>query len=243
VASLVQAVRTVLGSGRIDAFYDAHELKPGADWDRALLDGAAGSALLALRTDLYASREWCQREMLTAKVHGMPVVVVDALSSGESRGSFLMDHTPRIPARCDSNGEWGLDAIRRAINLLADAWLHRVLWLRLQAQARGRAGLDRWWWAPQAPEPSTLARWLSPPVADADPSAAAIALADAGEAVARASAAPRMPARQPGSELCILHPDPPLAADERSVLQHLVALAGYGQLDLATPRLLASRGA
>ena len=232
VAGLVAAVRAVFASGRIANFYDAHDLQPGADWNGALRGGAATSALLALRTDLYASREWCQREMLTAKVNGMPVVVLDALSSGETRGSFLMDHAPRIPVRRDAQGVWGADAIRRAVNLLADAWLQRVLWLRLQAQATARNGLGRYWWAPQAPEPSTLARWLTPPLRE-----------NKAPAVPTNPGEPRMPAQAPGSELRILHPDPPLAADELSVLQHLVALAGYGQLDLTTPHLLASRGA
>ena len=229
VAGLVDAVRAVFDSKRVDSFYDAHDLQPGADWDRALRDTAASSALLALRTDLYASREWCQREMLTAKRHGMPVVVLDALSVGEARGSFLMDHTPRIPVRRDAQGQWGADAIRRAINLLADAWLQRVLWLRLHEQAQQGSPLARYWWAPQAPEPSTLASWLpAPPGASALPDA---------------SLPPCMPAQGPGSEIRILYPDPPLAEDERRVLQLLVQLAGYGPLDLSTPRLLAARGA
>jgi hypothetical protein len=237
VSGLVAAVRAVFGSGRVASFYDAQDLKPGADWDGALRAGAASSALLALRTDLYASREWCQREMLTAKVHGMPVVVLDALSAGESRGSFLMDHTPRIPVRRGADGTWGTDAIRRAINLLADAWLQRVLWLRLQQQVAGRGHLGHYWWAPQAPEPSTLARWLSAPLRPTS-DASVDAPAPPGQ-----RPAPRMPAQAAGSDLRILHPDPPLAEDERGVLQNIVALAGYGQLDLTTPRLLAARGA
>ena len=218
-------MREVLESGRIGTFFDAHDLQPGQDWNWALRNKAATSALLAVRTDLYSSREWCQREMLTAKIHGMPVVVLEAMSIGEMRGSFLMDHTPRIPARLGADGAWATDGLRRAVNLLADAWLHRVLWLRQQALARSDATLSRYWWAPQAPEPSTLAAWLPD---KASPFGASVA---------------RMPALPPGSELRILHPDPPLAADERQVLQQMVALAGYGALDLTTPRLLAARGA
>ena len=255
VASLVAAVREVIDAGRVSSFYDAHDLQPGERWDRALRDNAASCALLALRTDLYASREWCQREMFTAKLHGMPVVVLDALSSGESRGSFLMDHTPRIPVRCDAQGAWGRAPILRALNLLADAWLQRVLWLRLQQQAGSQGQLARYWWAPQAPEPSTLARWLTAPFgssagssagastgSDAGRGADSAAVADRGARPGPGHAAPRMPAQAPGSDLRILHPDPPLAEDERAALQQLVALAGYGLLDLTTPRLMAARG-
>lgn len=248
VASLVSAVREVIDAGRVSSFYDAHDLQPGERWDSALRDNAASCALLALRTDLYASREWCQREMFTAKLHGMPVVVLDALSSGESRGSFLMDHTPRIPVRCDAQGTWGRAPIRRALNLLADAWLQRVLWLRLQQQAGSQGRLAHYWWAPQAPEPSTLARWLTAPLGSGAGSGAgsggagSAAAADPEARPSQGRAAPRMPAQAPGSDLRILHPDPPLAEDERAALQQLVALAGYGQLDLTTPRLMAARG-
>lgn len=237
VASLVDAVRAVLGSGRIASFYDAHELQPGEDWDKALRTRAANSAVLALRTDLYATREWCQREMLTAKEYGMPVVVLDALTAGETRGSFLMDHAPRIPMRCDPQTGWSVDAIRRAVNLLADAWLQRVMWLQMQVHCTGHAGLSRYWWAPQAPEPSTLMRWL-PARNDAlaEIGSTSTVLPDSGTP-------PRMAAQPLGSDLRILHPDPPLAEDECDVLQRLVTMSGYGQLDLTTPRLLAARGA
>jgi hypothetical protein len=216
VGNLVRQVRDVLGGARIRAFFDAHDLQPGEDWDLALRQGAGDSALLALRTDLYATREWCQREMLTAKVHGMPVVLLEALTQGEVRGSFLMDHTPRIPLHPDSQDGSSVVGIRRAVNLLADAWLHRVLWLRQRELAAEHADLKRYWWAPYAPEPCTLAAWL-----------------------------PDMKAAASGSrdDLRILHPDPPLGAEERQVLQQIASLAGHGALDLTTPRLLSARGA
>ena len=72
-------------------------LQPGRNWSRELAERAATSALLAVRTSSYASRPWCQREMLLAKTAGMPIVVLDALEHPEERGSFLMDHVPRVP--------------------------------------------------------------------------------------------------------------------------------------------------
>ena len=213
VGDLINAVRQVLESGRIATFFDARELQPGANWNQALRESAASSALLAVRTDLYATREWCQREMLMAKVHGMSVVVLEALTEGETRGSFLMDHTPRIPVHRLPGGGWETAAILRAVNLLADAWLYRVLWLRQRELAQG-SQLRNYWWAPQAPEPCTLAAWMPDLKA----------------------------ASHPGGDVRILHPDPPLASDELMVLQQIVTLAGQGTLDLTTPRLLAARG-
>jgi len=236
VATLVGDVRAVFSAGRVATFYDAHDLKSGEDWDARLRQRAATSALLALRTDLYATREWCQREMLTAKLHGMPVVILDALTYGDSRGSFLMDHTPRIPVRGQADGHFDIAAIRRAIDLLADAWLQRVIWLRLREEAQGLPVLRDFWWAPQAPEPSTLAAWLPRPAstpASHAPTPDELALGKP----------PRMAPRSEGSRVCIIHPDPPLSEDERAVLQQMATMAGYGSLDLTTPRLLATRGA
>jgi hypothetical protein len=237
VATLVNDVREAFNTGRVDAFYDAHDLKPGDNWDEALRRNAATSALVALRTDLYATREWCQREMLLAKTHGMPVVVLDALTAGESRGSFLMDHTPRIPVRRDADGHFSAAAIRRAINLLADAWLQRALWKRLATQAKRLPQLADYWWAPQAPEPCTLTSWLR-----AQPGAGDLP-GDIDPSIHGSDSAPCIPPLPKGSPVQILHPDPPLSQDERRVLQQMVSLAGLGALDLTTPRLLAARGA
>ena len=163
VGSLVAQVRGVLGDGsRMQSFYDAHDLQPGEDWDRALREHAATSAVLALRTDRYASREWCQREVLTAKQHGMPVVMLDALTQGEERGSFLLDHVPRLPVGRRADGGWEDSSVRRALQMLADAWLHRALWQQQRDLAHATASpFADYSWLEQAPEPSTFPRWLA----------------------------------------------------------------------------------
>ena len=46
-----------------------------------------------------------------------------------------------------------------------------------------------------------------------------------------------------GSDVRILHPDPPLGAVEKLVLEQVLALGRKGgNLDILTPRLLAARG-
>jgi TIR domain len=217
VAALVDAVREVLQRGRIGSFYDAHDLQPGADWDQALRAGAGTCAVLALRTDLYASRDWCQREVLEAKRHGMPVVMLEALTEGEQRGSFLLDHVARVPARREADGSWQTGSIRRAIQLLADAWLHRALWLRQEQLSRAVPPYDAFEWLSHAPEPCTLLQLLSRRI-------------QAG-------------GDTPGG-LRLLHPDPPLAAVESQVLTQMAQAAGLTcVLEITTPRLLAGRGA
>ncbi len=218
IPALIRIVREIIGDTRLSHFFDANDLQPGRDWDTELRQQAASSALLALRTDLYASRAWCQREMLIAKQAGMPVVILDSLGRGEERGSFIMDHIPRIPVR-DIEGSWSKDDIRRGLNLLVDECLKRALWRVQQDLAANRQDLAIAWWAPHAPEPVTLAHWLRE-------------RQDAGQPVLGANA------------LRILHPDPPLGPDERASLLELCSLMGHtGPLEIMTPRALSARGA
>jgi hypothetical protein len=141
-SGLLRQVRSIISDTRLNTFLDAQDLLPGSDWDSELHKNAATGALLAIRTDLYASREWCQREITIAKQAGIPVVVLDALTRGEYRGSFLMDHVPRVPVRRTTDG-WTEPDICRGLNLLVDECLKRVLWKHQRDLARGRSDLDR----------------------------------------------------------------------------------------------------
>lgn len=218
VEGLVAAIRDAIGGTHLSEFFDSSDLQPGRDWDAELRAKAATSALLAVRTHLYASREWCQREVLIAKREGMPVIVMDALDETEERGSFLMDHVPRVPTRT-SQGRWSRIDIHQALGLLVDECLKRELWRWQSELSQGELDFDIAWWAPHAPEPLTLAKWIL------DQRQAGLLNAE-------------------GDDIRVLHPDPPLGADEKLVLQEIMALAGVRRLlDVMTPRILATRSA
>jgi hypothetical protein len=215
VRELISLVRSIISDTRLRHFFDANDLQPGEDWDAELRSQASSSALLALRTDLYATREWCQREMLLAKRHGMPVVILEALFAGEERGSFLMDHVPRIPVREDE-GIWRKADVRRGLNIIVDECLKRSLWHLQKELAKTRSDLNIDWWASHTPEPVTLANWIS-----------------------------EQKGREEGKQgLRIMHPDPPMGPEEKLALEQIASLSGYkGTIDILTPRTLAARGA
>lgn len=218
IPALIGLVRTIIGETRLRYFLDANDLQPGRDWDKELREQAATSAMLVVRTDLYAMREWCQREMLIAKRHGMPIVILDCLGVGEERGSFLMDHVPRIPIQRVGDS-WNKDDVRRGLNLLVDECLKRAIWNVQHSISSGRKELQVAWWAPHAPEPVTLAQWMQDRLA------------------ARSW-------RPSSNDVRVLHPDPPLGPEELGALQQLMSLTGHtGRLDVMTPRMLAARGA
>ena len=203
-----EQVRAIIANSKLAEFFDAHDLQPGSDWAADLKREAGSCALLMVRTDRYASREWTQREVLVAKRNGVPIVGLMALADGESRGSFLMDHVPTVPlVRADSAA-----SIERALDKLVDEVLKRALWTA-QSSYISAQGFD--WLPVHAPEPVTAVEWLARHKAE-----------DADD-----------------EHLWIIHPDPPLGAEERAVVDEMCSLAGFdGRVDVLTPRTFALRG-
>ncbi|WP_239656191.1 toll/interleukin-1 receptor domain-containing protein [Mycobacterium riyadhense] len=149
-----EQVRTAISNSKLAEFFDAHDLQPGSDWAADLKAEAGSSALLMVRTDRYASREWTQREVLVAKRHDVPIVALTALVDGEARGSFLMDHVPTVPFARDGSGA----SIEKALDRLADEALKRALWAA-QSSYISAQGFD--WLPVHAPEPVTTVEWLA----------------------------------------------------------------------------------
>jgi len=78
------------------SFFDAIEIAPGLQFDEVLLHCVRQSAILALHTDSYSSREWCRREILEAKLYGKPIVVADCLVDREERGFPYLGNVPVV---------------------------------------------------------------------------------------------------------------------------------------------------
>ncbi len=153
VLRLVELVREVLRTTRLEDFFDAQDIQLADDWEATLDAHAARHAMLMVRTDKYASREWTQREVLSAKIHDIPIVSMYAVRNEEDRGSFLMDHVPVIAWHPTNERA----SIARALNRLVDEALKRALWTAQRVYLE-RDGFD--WLPVHAPEPVTLVEWL-----------------------------------------------------------------------------------
>lgn len=156
VEDLVALVRSKISQTHLRAYFDETDLQPGSSWENELIHNASRNSLLAVRTDLYSSREWCQKEVLAAKRAGRPIVTLDAIRFSGERGSFLMDHVPIVRYQ-DQSDEASSQSIEGALNLLVDRALRHALWT-LQVAQLDPLGFD--WTPPEAPEPSTIIPWL-----------------------------------------------------------------------------------
>lgn len=66
-------------------FFDATEISPGFKFDEEIIEHIKDSTVIAIGTDYYSSRYWCQREILCAKQEMRPILAVDSLMDFEDR--------------------------------------------------------------------------------------------------------------------------------------------------------------
>lgn len=80
----------------VDAWCDSGDIGAGFRFTQEIVAGVQNSALISLLTDSYSSREWCREEVLLAKELQKPMIVVDALQSGEIRSFPYSGNVPTI---------------------------------------------------------------------------------------------------------------------------------------------------
>lgn len=242
----VAKVEAVAKKTKLATFVDVHDLQAGVDWDSEIRERARRSALLMVRTDAYASREWTQWEVLEAKKADMPIVCLSALSNGEQRGSFLLDHVPTVAFResdidkTDARQVHEGDAvIVSALNRLVDETLKRALWFHqdipFAVECEKEAGFA------QGCEVGIEAKRMK----NSNSIGFDAAPARAPEPLMLTAFLAEHKKRFPDdTHLWLLHPDPPLLPPEHEVMVDLCVLSGYERkhVHLLTPRTFFAAG-
>ena len=81
-----QLKRHIQDEHQLDTFFDANEIAASYRFDTQILDQFnENTAVVAVLTDQYATREWCKLEASTAKRKKCPLVVVQHIENGEIR--------------------------------------------------------------------------------------------------------------------------------------------------------------
>jgi SLOG cluster2/TIR domain len=94
----------------LDTFFDAIDIAAGFRFAEEIDDGIDSAAFALIHTDAYASRVWCQYEVIRAKRHGRPAVVIHAIEDGEPRSFPYIGNVPTI--------RWQPDRIESIIGLI-----------------------------------------------------------------------------------------------------------------------------
>ncbi len=111
----------------VEAWVDSGDIPPGNSFAKEIEDGIRESSFLAVLTDGYATREWCRTEVLLAKEHQRPIVVVDSLEHFEVRSFPYLGNVPVV--------RWLPGQPYRAIDLLIKESIRHL---------HTRLSLERW---------------------------------------------------------------------------------------------------
>ncbi|MQU61409.1 TIR domain-containing protein, partial [Pseudomonas helleri] len=107
----------------MDSFFDVYDIPAGLNFQKVLIHKVRVSAMVAIHTDSYSSREWCRKEIIEAKRWHVPLVVVNSISELDERGFPYMGNVPVV--RLEPGGA---DRIDFVIARLLDEILKSFLW-------------------------------------------------------------------------------------------------------------------
>ncbi len=121
----------------LSSFFDVTDIPAGVRFSQVIAHQLEHSVMLAIYTDSYSSREWCRREVIAAKRHGVPMVVADCLQDGDDRAFPYLGNVPVVRMNPVSR-----DRVPRVIARLLDEVLRDMLWrTRVEALPEHRAHL------------------------------------------------------------------------------------------------------
>lgn len=134
---IANLIRDALFQGDgLETFFDVHDIPAGLRFNKVILQKLKVSAVVAIHTDSYSSREWCRREIIEAKRWNVPLVVTNCLSDLDERGFPYMGNVPVV--RMDPIAA---DRIGYVIGRLLDEILKDFLW-RCWVQLMGDVAAD-----------------------------------------------------------------------------------------------------
>ena len=78
------------------SFFDVYDIPSGLRFSKVLLKQVRLSAVIAIHTDSYSSREWCRREIIEAKRGNVPLVVTNCITDWDERGFPYLGNVPIV---------------------------------------------------------------------------------------------------------------------------------------------------
>lgn len=133
------------------SFFDVHDIPAGLRFNQVILKKVKVSAVVAIHTDSYSSREWCRREIIEAKRSNVPLVVANCINDLDERSFPYLGNVPVV--RMDPDAANRIDYI---VSRLLDEVLKDFLW-RCRIELVDGAASDEVEFLPRPPELIALA--------------------------------------------------------------------------------------
>lgn len=161
---LAQEIRDHIYNNTIGlgSFFDVHDIPAGLPFAEVLNHYLKTSAVIAIHTDSYSSREWCRREILGAKRNNVPLIVAHCITDFEERGFPYLGNVPVIRIDHAANSRTEL-----LISRLLDEVLKDYLW-RCRTQVATPPESTDIYFLPRPPELVSLATLPAPSLSKGD---------------------------------------------------------------------------
>lgn len=98
---LAKVLKDFIDNSSMQNFFDATDIAPGYKFDEEIIGYIKKSTIIAIHSDLYSSRYWCQREILSAKENDRPIIAVDTLEEFEDRRFPFATNIPGVHVHVD----------------------------------------------------------------------------------------------------------------------------------------------
>jgi hypothetical protein len=188
---LAKALKEFIDNSSMRDFFDATDIAAGFKFDEEIVGHIKESSMIAIHSDPYSSRYWCQREILSAKEHDRPIIAVDCLEEFEDRRFPFASNVPGVHVSLE-----GEPTKKDLLRILSSTLLEtvRFFYSKFLLEQYKRVG-----WI----ESDTLIRSRPPEVSDIEK-----LLLDNGSSISRIHKS-------------LVYPEPPLYAEELSFLSKL----------------------
>jgi len=94
--NVAAALKAFIDNSNMRNFFDATDIAAGYRFDEEIRAHIQGSTLIAIHSDPYSSRYWCQLEVLAAKDLDRPMIAVDCLEEFEDRRFPFASNIPGV---------------------------------------------------------------------------------------------------------------------------------------------------
>lgn len=101
---LAKALKYFIDNSSMKNFFDATDIASGYRFDDEIIGYIKKSTIIAIHSDIYSSRYWCQREILSAKKHDRPIIAVDTLEEYEDRRFPFATNIPGVHVHIPEEG-------------------------------------------------------------------------------------------------------------------------------------------
>lgn len=94
--SIAKQLKQFLDQSQLSCFFDTTDIAHGYKFSQEIENHIKKSSLIAILSDSYSKRYWCQKELEYAKKHTRPIFAVDCIKEYEDRRHPLASNIPAI---------------------------------------------------------------------------------------------------------------------------------------------------